>query len=270
MEVLCSTGALIGRPNGRNPKLLEGLTKQLESDGLEFMMFSTWYEEVDEITEYLVSLGLYIPVYHCQKSVGEDVTKGDFAEANRRMEINAKQAEAIGARKMVFHLWNGEISDHNFDNNLKAYGDLRKIVADHGVDLLVENVVCSKDDPLLHWKQIADRYDDPHFIFDTKMAGFHEQIDAFCEGEYAWAWKDGLVRHYHINDYAGGYKDWTALRTLPIGAGHLDFAKFLAFVKSTGYDGTFTLESTAFDKTGVVDTDMLNRQVKYIRDQWSR
>ena len=268
MEVLCSTGALIGRPNGRNPRLLGDLSKKLQGDGLEFMMYSTWYEDVDEITEYVKSLGLHIPVYHCQKTVGEEATKGDFAEANRQMEINAKQAEAIGARKMVFHLWNGEISDSNFENNLKAYGDLRRIVADHGVDLLVENVVCNKEDPLLHWKQIADRYDEPHFIFDTKMAAFHGQMDAFCEGEYAWTWKEDLVRHYHINDYAGGYKDWTALRTLPIGAGHVDFPKFLAFVKSTGYDGTFTLESTAFDKTGVVDTDMLNRQVEYIRNRW--
>ena len=267
MEVLFSTGALIGRPNGRDPHVLGNLAGQLECDGVEFMMYSTWYENVDEVTEYVNSLGLHIPVHHCQKTVGENLTKGDFAEANREMEINARQAEALGARKMVFHLWNGEISDFNFDNNLKGYGDLRKITADHGVDLLVENVVCNCADPLLHWKQLADRYGDPHFIFDTKMAAFHGQIDAYCEGEYAWAWKEGFVRHYHINDYAGGYKDWTALRTLPIGAGHIDFPKFFAFVKSTGYDGTFTLESTAFDKTGTVDTDMLNRQAEYIRSQ---
>ncbi|MBP5353895.1 MAG: sugar phosphate isomerase/epimerase [Lachnospiraceae bacterium] len=267
MEILVSTGALIGRPNGRNPRLLEDIVKKLDGDGLEFMMYSTWYESVDEITEYVNSLGLHIPVYHCQKTVGEEATKGDFAEANRRMEINARQAAAIGAGKLVFHLWNGEISDSAFENNLKAYGDLRKIAADQGVDLLVENVVCNREDPLLHWKQIADRYDTPHFIFDTKMAAFHDQMDAYCTGEYAWAWKEGLVRHYHINDYAGGYKDWTALRTLPIGAGHIDFPKFFSFVRGTGYDGTFTLEATAFDKTGVVDTDMVNRQVAYVRGQ---
>ena len=85
MEVLCSTGALIGRPNGRNPRLLEDLTKKLACDGLEFMMYSTWYEDVDAITEYVQSLGLHIPVYHCQKTVGEELTKGDFAEANRKV-----------------------------------------------------------------------------------------------------------------------------------------------------------------------------------------
>ena len=270
MEVLCSTGALIGRPNGRNPRLLKDLTKKLACDGLEFMMYSTWYEDVDAITEYVQSLGLHIPVYHCQKTVGEELTKGEFAEANRRLEINARQAEAIGARKMVFHLWIGELSDSNMENYLKGYGDLRKIAADHNVDLLVENVVCVRENPLFYWRQLADRYEEPHFIFDTKMAAFHEQIDAYCEGEYAWAWKDGFVRHYHINDYAGSYMDWTALRTLPIGAGHVDFPKFFEFVKGTGYDGTFTLESTAFDKTGTVDTQMLNRQVAYVKEQWNR
>ena len=38
-------------------------------------------------------------------------------------------------------------------------------------------------------------------------------------------------------------------------------------LKGTGYDGTFTLESTAFGQDGVVDFDMLNRQVAYIREQ---
>ncbi len=270
MRVLCSTGALIGRPNGRNPRLLGELAKKLQGDGVEFMMYSTWYDTVEEITDYVNTLGLTIPVYHCQKTLGEDVTRGDFAEAYRKMSVNAKQAHDIGADRMVFHLWNGEISDCCFENNLKAYGDLRAIASDHGVDLLVENVVCNVEDPLLHWRQIADRYENPHFIFDTKMAAFHGQIEAFCEGEYAWAWKEGLVRHYHINDYAGGYKDWTALKTLPIGAGKVDFEAFLSFVKSTGYDDTFTLESTAFDKTGAVDTDMLNRQVAYLREQWKR
>lgn len=270
MEILCSTGAIIGRPNGRDPKLLETIPAQLTGDGLEFMMYSTWYEDQDAIAEYVKSLGLHIPVFHCQKTVGEEATKGNFEEANRLLECNARMAETVGCDRMVFHLWNGEISDFVFENNLKAYGDLRKIAADHGVDLLVENVVCSKEDPLLHWKELADRYDAPHFIFDTKMAAFHGQIDEYCEGDGAWAWKDGLIRHYHINDYAGGYRDWTALRTLPIGAGHIDFAKFMAFVKGTGYDGTFTLESTAFDKTGVVDTEMLNRQAAYLRELWSR
>lgn len=40
-QLLCSTGALIGRPNGRDYRLLGGLSKKLECDGFEFMMYST-------------------------------------------------------------------------------------------------------------------------------------------------------------------------------------------------------------------------------------
>ena len=265
MEVLCSTGALIGRPNGRDPRLMEELTPKLDCDGYEMMMYSTWYENVPEVTEYFRSLSLNIPVYHCQKTVGEEATKGNFAYAESQFAINAEMAAALGAKMMVFHLWNGEISDFAIENNLKAYGNFRKIAADRGVDLLVENVVCVREDPMLYWRRLADMYEEPHFIFDTKMAAFHGQIEAYCEGDAAWAWKDGLVKHYHINDYAGGFKDWTALRTLPIGAGHIDFEKFFRFVKSTGYDGTFTLESTAFDKTGAVNTQMLNNETAFIR-----
>ena len=40
-EILCSTGAIIGRPNGRNYRLLEDLAKQLQCDGFELMMYDT-------------------------------------------------------------------------------------------------------------------------------------------------------------------------------------------------------------------------------------
>ena len=36
--ILCSTGALIGRPNNRDYRLLKTLSKQLTCDGYEFMM----------------------------------------------------------------------------------------------------------------------------------------------------------------------------------------------------------------------------------------
>lgn len=45
----------------------------------------------------------------------------------------------------------------------------------------------------------------------------------------------------------------------------MDFDKFFAFVRGTGYHGTFTVEATAFDRMGVVNTDMLNRCFAKIR-----
>ena len=266
--VLCSTGALIGRPNGRDYRLLKDFAPQIKSDGFEFMMYSDWYDKVGDITDFLSDNGIKTPLYHCQKSIGEGISKGgeDGKDALRRFRINAKMARDIGAGKMVMHLWDGLTSDAFFENNKKAYRECRLIADNNGVDLLVENVVCNQRTPMEHWLELADVYPDIGFIFDTKMAAFHGQLELIYESEYAWLWKEGHIRHYHINDYGGGLMDWANLRTLPIGAGHIDFARFFAFLKDISYEGSFTIESTAFNKEGVVDIAMLNRQIAYIRE----
>ncbi len=269
-EILCSTGALIGRPNGRDYKLLKELSGQLRCDGFEFMMYSNWYEVAEQLVEDLREMQLYIPVVHCQKSVGEAISKGgeeNFRDAFDRFEVNCKIAGELGAKKMVMHLWDGITSDANFENNIWAYPRLAEMAEAHGLDLLVENVVCNRENPMKHWCELKEKYPEIHFIFDTKMAAFHEQLDLIYEKEYQWLWKEDHIRHYHVNDYAGGYMDWKNLKTLPIGAGHVDFEKFFAHVKSTGYDGTFTVESTAFGADGKVDVEMLNKQFAYIREK---
>ena len=270
MKILCSTGALIGRPNARNYKLLEDLAKQLSCDGFEFMMYSTWYEEVDEIKSYLQELQLYIPVMHCEKHIGESISKGgseELAEAYRRFEINCDIAKSIGAEKIVIHLWDGLTSDANFQNNLNAYSYLNETAAKYGLDLLVENVVCNQENPMKHWCELKDKYPNIHFVFDTKMAAFHGQMELLYDTEYEWLWRERHICHYHVNDYGGGYMDWKNLRTLPIGKGNIDFEKFFQYVKDIGYRGTFTVEATAFNQEGIVDIKMLNEQFQYIREQ---
>ena len=269
-EILISTGALIGRPNGRDYRLLLPLSKQLECDGYEFMMYSTWYDQVDDIVSFLKSSKLYTPVFHCQKSIGESISKGgeeELEDAFCRFEVNAGMASQIGAGKMVMHLWDGITSDQNFENNLNAYEKLRGIAQRYGVELLVENVVCNREDPMKHWCELAQRYPDIHFIFDTKMAAFHGQLELLYAKDFEWLRQENHIHHFHVNDYAGGLKDWENLRTLPIGSGHVDFDRFFAFIRQMNYDGTYTLESTAFDNTGAVDVEMLNRQVRYIREK---
>ncbi len=268
-EILCSTGALIGRPNGRNYRLLEELTRQLRCDGIEFMMYDSWYEETEEIVEYLRKLGLYIPVMHCEKHIGESISKGgekNFAEAFRLFEINCRMAKELGAGKLVIHLWDGVTSDSNFANNVEAYSRLAQMSGEYGLDLLVENVVCNHETSMDRLSQLVKIYPEIRFVFDTKMAAFHSQLELLYQEEYAWMWKDGHIRHYHVNDYAGGHKDWSNLKTLPIGKGKIDFDRFFEHVKRTGYEGTFTVEATAFNAEGIVDVDMLNDQFGQIRD----
>lgn len=268
-RILCSTGALIGRPNGRDYHILSDLINKLDCDGFEFMLYSSWYDEVEEIRDYLLSLKIDIPVMHCEKHIGEKISIGggeNINEAIRLFKINCQMAKDINAEKMVMHLWDGGTSDWNFNNNLETYGILKNIADGYGIDLLVENVVCSKENPMKHWCELAEKYPDVHFIFDTKMAAFHEQEELLYSNEYEWLWKEKHIRHYHINDYNGGYMEWSKLKTLPIGQGHIDFKKFFRFIRKINYNDTFTVEATAFREDGSVDTEMLNGCFRKIRD----
>ncbi len=265
-EILCSTGAIIGLPNGRDYNLLKPFSEKLECDGFEFMMYSTWYEEMNSILKAIRAMQVKIPVMHCEKHIGESISKGDLATALDLFEKNVYIAGELGAKKLVIHLWDGMTSDSNFGSNLEAYAKLRALTDESGIDLLVENIVCTHQDPMSRWKQLADVYQDIHFVFDTKMAEFHGQTELLYAPENDWLWKDGHVCHYHVNDYGGAFKEWAKLKTLPIGKGHVDFHAFFDFIHKIGYNDTFTVESTAFDAQGVVDFEMLNAQFRHIKE----
>ena len=242
-KVLCSTGALL--EYGGDYRLLESLKKQLMCDGYEFMMDSPYYEEVGALKRFFQEIKLYIPVVHCEKSIGENISKGGeerLIDAYEKFEINCELAQSIGAEKMVIHLWDGRTSDSNFQSNLVGYFYLNKIARKYGLDLLVENVVCNVENPMKHLCELREKYPDIHFVFDTKMAAFHEQLDLLYETEYEWLWRDGHIRHYYVNDYGGGYMDWEKLRSLPIGKGKINFARFFEFINQIGYDDFFTKE----------------------------
>ncbi|MBP3568209.1 MAG: sugar phosphate isomerase/epimerase [Lachnospiraceae bacterium] len=268
-KILCSTGAFTGRSNGYNYRLLEPLSKILTCDGFELMVDDEWHEEIEEVKCYIKNLNLYIPVVHCSKDIGELISKGSKAElatAYKMFETDCGVAAHVGAHKLVLHLWGGRASDSNFQSNVRAYQHVNEVAKSFGLDLLIENVVCNVENPMKHLCELREIYPDIQFVFDTKMAAFHEQLDLLYESEYDWLWKEGHIRHYHVNDYGGGYMDWANLRTLPIGKGHVDFEKFFGFVKKTGYQGDFTVEATALDNTGAVDVEMLNEQFQRIRD----
>ena len=267
-RILCSTGSMIGRPNGRDYRLLKEYCPRLECDGFEFILYRDWYGELRELAAFLKNLGLNIPVMHCEKTLAEHITRGgeeELREAHRLFGINCRLANEIGAEKLVMHLWNGPISDSHFENNIRAYPDLRKTAEAHGLTLLVENVVC-RQDPMSHWVELYRSYPDILFVFDTKMADFHRQLDLLYDPDYAWLWQENHIRHYHVNDYGGGYMDWNNLKVLPIGEGHIDFGRFFAFVLQTGYQGDYTFEGTGFDNEGRVNTDRLNGQFRRARN----
>ncbi len=252
-RILCSTGALITRRNGRNHHLLKELSEKLDCGGFEFMIYDSWYDEIDRITEDIRAMELNIPVVHCEKSIGEHIVSEDNTAADL-FEKNCRCAEKIGAKMLVLHLWNGMVSDRNFKANLSAYSKLAEISESFGLMLTVENVVCNTGSPMAHLYELAERYPGISFTFDTKMAEFHGELDRVYNEEL---WRNN-IRHLHINDYGGGLKDWSDLRSLHLGEGHVDFDGFFGFVRRVGYSGDFTVEATAVRPDGSVDIDKLN------------
>ncbi|MBR4960948.1 MAG: sugar phosphate isomerase/epimerase [Clostridia bacterium] len=268
-RILCSTGALIGRPNGRNIRLLDDCLEKLTCDGFEFMMYSTWYDALPDILVYLHSLPAVFPTMHCEKGIGERVSRGgeELPEAYDIFRKNCEIAGEIGAGKLVLHLWSGIASDQHFERNLEACEKLMEIAAGYNVLLTVENVVCNCKDPMTRMMELIGAYPDLHFTYDTKMAQFHRQMDELYKPE-----QENIaarIAHLHINDFHGGYMDWSSLCTLPMGEGDIDFAPFLSFMKKNGYTGDFTIEATSFDESGVIHYDTLNRTFDRLRTVWN-
>lgn len=266
-RILCSTGALIGRPNGRDFTLLKKCVPELECDGLEFMMYDSWHGREEEIIGVLSSLECEIPLFHIEKDVGNLISRNLDNDVESAIDIfgnNCALARDIGAKTLVLHLWGGIDSDKDIENNLRAYKRLREISEGYGLLLTVENVVCNHSDPISNLFKLVSEYPDACITFDTKMSQFHNQTDMLYDNENEWLLS--RIRHMHINDYGGGFMDWSNLKTLHIGEGNVDFPKLFEFLKSKGYRFDFTVEATSFDQSGVIDTRALNRTFAKIRE----
>ena len=117
-RILCSTGAVIGRPNGRNIYLLEECVPKLNCDGFEFMMYSTWYGKADEVKKAALRTGASFPVFHVEKQVGNCISRngeGDTEKAIELFYINCRIAKELGSKLLVLHLWSGLDSGNSVD-----------------------------------------------------------------------------------------------------------------------------------------------------------
>lgn len=261
-KILCSTGALISKYNNWDYRLIEPLSEKLGCDAFEFMMYRAWEYESDELIQALSAMDVEFPAVHAIKYIGELISRGDegdFDKAIYYYNICCKIAKGIGSGKLVLHLWGGMPSDNNFENNKAMYKELRAIADEYGIQMLVENVVCNNKDPMSRLLELFESYPDMDIVYDTKMAAFHEQLELIYGDDVRWMWRDGRIKHLHINDYNGGYMDWGSLAALPIGAGKIDFDTFFKFIKKEKYNGDFTIEATAFNTNGSIDTEMLNK-----------
>ena len=273
MKLFCSTGALIGLANGRNYRLLEEIVPHIDCEGFEFMMYSTWYEEEEEIVKVLQGLPASFPVTHVENRIAEKIARrgdGDWEEAFEKFHANCRIAKAIGSKLLVMHLWSGTISDSRMENNLEAYPLLKSIAGEYGLRLTVENVVCNQRSPMVHLKELQEKDQEVLFTFDTKMADFHKELDLVYEKEWEWLFSEKHVAHLHINDHQGEYMDWSNLRALPIGEGTIDFKRFFDFIRTWDYAGNITYEASGLMPSGEVDYDKINKSLRIIREYWNK
>lgn len=259
-RVLCSTGAIITKRNGRDYDLLRTIVPQMHCDGLEFMMYQSWHDQIDQLKAVLSEFD--VPVFHMTKRIGEWVSLGQMEDAVPLFRADCELAKAIGSKLLVLHLWSGRASDQHIEGNIAAYPVLRDIADSFGLILTVENVLCNTRDPMTHMKALAAQYPDIAFTFDTKMAAFHSQLEELYKPENAGLWPH--IKHFHVNDYAGGHMDWPNMGVKQLGKGHIDFDWFFAFVKERDYQGDFTCEATAVNEDGTIRYDEMNASLTRI------
>ena len=263
-RVLYSTGGIIAKRNNRDYNLMPIIVPQMKCDGIEFMMYQSWYEgHVEALKRVLADFD--IPAFHMVKHIGEHISLGNMTNAAALFRADCELAKAIGSKRLVLHLWSGRASDQHIERNIAAYPALRDIAEEYGLLLTVENVLCNTRDPMTHMRALVDKYPDIAFTFDTKMAAFHSQEEDLYKPENAWLWPH--IAHFHVNDYAGGHMDWPNMGAKQLGKGHIDFAKFFAFVRSIGYQGDFTCEATALNEDGSVRYDEMNASLDRIRKE---
>lgn len=261
----CSTGTFTGRVNGRNALLAADCAAQLACDGLEVMVYEEWYGGLDGIAALYNERGLRCPVVHADKGIGDRMSNPspEAGEgAFHLFEENCRFAAMLGAERVVCHIWGVPDSDAYLEEIYRRCGRLLEIAARYGVDLAAENCVCVHGSPLNHMRELAERYPSIGFTLDTRPAQFHGELSAFLESGLL---ESGHIRHVHIGDYAGGYKEWGRLYPIPHpGEGMVDFPAFFAGLKEKGYQGGMTLESPCIRPDGV-DVDTLNRDLRWIR-----
>ncbi len=269
--VLCSTGAMITRHNGRDPRLLRGFFPELEADGVELIIYPSWdgllETYVPAVKAISKEIGMSIPVLHADKRIGELLSLGsdeEMKEADERFKNNLRIANELGSELVVLHLWGGPASDFHIERNISVLGSYMELAKASGVTLTVENVVCGDKTPLTHLRTIMREYPEAVFTIDSKMAEFHREMPAVLAEDDLW---NGRVKHLHVNDYGGGVKDFSDLRVLHMGEGHVDFEAFFDKVKKTGYEGFATVESTSVrPENGSVDFEKLNRTLNRVRE----
>lgn len=269
IPVYASTGAIITRLNGRNYRLIPEIVPMLHADGVEFMMYDSWNDEVDAIRRFLKSTGICFPVMHLDKRIGEmlaEFGEDGYSRAKEMLLRDLATAEEIGAEKLVLHLWSGAYSDLHFGAMLDAIESFVQTAENAGKTLTVENVTCRITRTLPRIKAVHKRCPRVLFTYDTKMAQLHGENEMLPLSEWNWLFAERRVTHLHVNDTVTGNAMNGRMPVLHYGEGEVKFKEFFAYLRQTGFSGTATVESTSCREDGSADVEKFNRSLDAVRD----
>lgn len=253
-EILCSSGALIGKVNGYDYSLIKKyiplLFKENLINGMEFMMIPFYYDILNDVIDIVMSCEIPTPIIHCEKDVGVLLSACNPSSTNQALElfkINCETGKRIGAQNMVFHLWGGLESDSHIEYNISVLPQLIDIANENSIRLLVENIPCTTYSGLENWRKLYSFLPNIDFIFDTRFGAFHDEIEDILSDPL---WKN--VRHIHISDYSSHPRDFSKIRPiLHPGEGVIDFNRLFERLKEKKYGGSVTLESPVMLPNGI-------------------
>ena len=269
IPVYVSNGAFVTRYNGRDYHHIATYAPLLNCDGVEFLMYCVWKDDVKALRSFLKSTKLRFPVTHMDKQIGETLSEYGLKAKDKALKLFERDlitASEIGSEKAVLHLWNGPFSDAKFDEVLELYAQMHDMAARRGILLTTENVTCVKNVCLDHLLKLRALFPFARFTYDTKMAQLHGENELLAQEKYIDLLISGAISHLHLNDT----KPMPEMERLPImhiGDGLVDFDSFFRLLKRSAYSGTATVESTSVNKDGSVDIEKLNRSLDRVRQE---
>lgn len=211
-------------------------------------MYEGWGEEVIEDLQ-----GLPIVTAHADKTIGATLS-GDHP-ALERFALNCRIAAALGARILVFHLWELPDGDRLLERNLDHLPGLLDTAEGHGLTMAVETIPCTVGTPLGNVRRACERDPRCRVTLDTEFLSVHGQLDRAHE-------LAEVVAHVHVKDYDPGVWGTRPRRYLLPGEGVLDLDGFL---DRLGWEGPVTLEMSAVEQNGGIDSRRLEMAVAWVR-----
>jgi sugar phosphate isomerase/epimerase len=159
----------------------------------------------------------------------------------------------LGARYVNVHVDKG-INAFAYDDTLRwnaeSFMHLAEQAREYGLTVMIENVVNNLNTAKA-FRMMLEAHPDLRFHLDIA----HANVKGERTAEFLKAHADKLV-HVHISDNKRVNDDH-----LPMGVGNINWSEQLGLLKSSGYDGTITLEIFTPDRSYLVENATRLRQL---------